>query len=127
MHRKSLALALFLFMLAVPFSWGVQHEYSSAKIVDEQRKTREKVDMYLVNTPVTSAVPYFEITVRLDQTDYVAEYTPRHPEEDLPQSWVVGADVSVRMEKHALFLKRSDGSDMRWTLLKRIPVKAKAE
>jgi hypothetical protein len=95
--------------------------------MDVQRKTRDKVDMYLVNTPLTTAVPYFEITVRLNQTDYIAEYTPRQSGEELPGSWLAGADVQVRVEKRYLFLKRPDGSELRWIVIKRIPAKEKQE
>lgn len=79
--------------------------------------------MYLVNNPVATEVPYYEITVRVGQTDYRAEYTPRHPEEELPDAWVNGAEVSVRLEKHHLLLKRPDGSELQWILLKKSPVK----
>jgi len=72
-------------------------------------------------------VPYFEITVRLGQTDYKAEYTPRHAEEELPGQWVEGADVMIRLEKHALFLKRPEGTEMKWLLTKRTAVKETKE
>ena len=98
-------------------------QYSQGKLVQVERKTREKVTMYLVNNPVSTEVPYYQITVRVDQTDYSAEYTPRHPEQQLPDAWVTGADVMVRIEKHHLFLKRPDGSELQWLLLKRSPVK----
>ena len=32
-------------------------------------------------------------------------------------------DVSARLEKHYLFLKRSDGTELRWTITKHKPVK----
>lgn len=102
-------------------------QYSTGKVLDVQQKTRDKVDMYLVNTPVTTAVPYFEVTVRLGDTDYVAEYTPRHAEEQLPVDWVSGADVGVRLEKHSLFLKRTDGSEIRWIIVRRKRTKEKQE
>lgn len=83
--------------------------------------------MYLVNTPVTTAVPYFEITVRLNDTDYVTEYTPRHADEELPEDWKPEADVNVRMQKHYLFLKRPGGSEVQCIVVKRKPVKEKQQ
>jgi len=97
--------------------------YSQGKLMQVEHKTREKVTMYHVNNPLATEVPYYQITVRIDQTDYRAEYTPRHPEEELPDGWVNGADVMVRVDKHQLFLKRPDGSELEWLLLKRSPVK----
>jgi hypothetical protein len=123
MLRKALFLCLVGCLLAIPLSWGIQPQYTSAKLTHVERKTRERVDLYLVNTPVSSEVPYFEIIVQLNQTDYTAQFTPRHPKEELPSEWVAGADVRVRLEKHALFLKRPDGTELRWTVVKKVPVK----
>jgi hypothetical protein len=121
--QRRAVLVVFAVLLAVSAAYAAEHKYSTAKIVDVQNKTRDKVNMYLVNTPVTTEVPYFEITVRLSQTDYVAEFTPRHEDEQLPAEWTAGSDVSARLEKHYLFLKRSDGTELRWTITKRKPVK----
>lgn len=126
MYRKTLSFAFLFFILAAPTCWGVEHQYITAKIAAVQRKTREKVDMYLVNTPVSTEIRYFELIVRLDKTEYTAEYTPRH-EEELPAEWVAGADIFVRLEKHSLFLKRSDGSEIRWTIVKRHAIKEEQE
>lgn len=99
--------------------WGAERSYVTGKLVSVEHKTRDKVDMYLVNTPVTTAVPYFELTVQLGDTDYVAEYTPRHGGEELPVDWIAGAEVSVRVVKHSLFLKRHDGSETQWIVVKK--------
>lgn len=82
--------------------------------------------MYLVNTPVGHEVPYYEITVRMNHFDYTAEYTPHHDAE-LPSEWVVGAVFSARLEKHVLFLKRSDGSELRSIISKRHPASEKQD
>jgi len=126
MQLKTLSL-LILSLLAVPRGFGVEKPFSPGRVIDVQQKTRDKVDMYLVNTPVTTAVPYFEITVELGHTDYVAEFTPRHSQEQLPQDLKPGADVEVRLEKRHLFLKRPDGAEMQWIITKRIPVKERHE
>jgi hypothetical protein len=123
MPRKALFLCLLGCLLAVPPSWSIQPQFTSAKLTHVERKTRERVDLYLVNTPVSSEVPYFEIIVQLKQTEYTAQFTPRHSEEELPSEWVAGADVQVRFAKHALFLKRPDGTEIRWTVVKKAPVK----
>ena len=76
MYSRILSLALLLLIVAAPAGWAVEHQYATAKIVDVQRKTRTRVDMYLVNTPVGTEIPYFVMTVQLNQTQYIAEFTP---------------------------------------------------
>ncbi len=125
MYRRNLVLALISCVLLVPGIWAAEHEYSTAKILNVERKTRQKVDMYLVNTPVGREVPYFEITLRAGQTEYTAEFTPRHENDELPAEWVADADVPVRLEKHSLFLKRTDGTELRWIVTKHKTIKDK--
>ena len=125
MHSRILSLTLLLLIVAAPAGWAVEHQYATAKIVDVQRKTRTRVDMYLVNTPIGTEIPYFVMTVQLGQTQYITEFTPRHDDEELPSDWVAGADVSVRLEKHAMFLKQHDGSESRWIVTKKHLVKEK--
>jgi hypothetical protein len=123
MPRRVFLIVVAALLLAAPIMAAVGHEFAKAKIVDVQHKTWQKVDMYLVNTPVMSEVPFFEMTVRLGETEYIAEYTPRHPEEELPAAWVAGADVPVQVEKHFLVAQRPDGGEIRWTILKHHTVK----
>ena len=125
--QSRMVLLLVLSLLVVPSGFGVEKPYTPGKLMDIQQKSRDKVDMYLVNTPVTTAVPYFEVTVEVGNTNYQAEYTPRHSQEELPQDWKPGVDVQVRVQKRYLFLKRPDGSEMQWTITKRIPVQKKQE
>lgn len=120
--RNAFGLLILAFVATVPTALGAQKVYSKGKFIEVQQKSRDKVDMYLVNTPVTTAVPYFEIAVELGETDYVAEYTPRHSAEELPDAWRPGESVEGRVEKHHLFLKRSDGTEMQWIITKRTPV-----
>jgi hypothetical protein len=120
--RKASVSLIFGFLLIAPWLWGVQKQYTTGKFLAVEQKSRDKVDMYLVNTPVTTAVPYFEISVELGDTDYLAEYTPRHSAEELPEAWRPGESVPARIEKHHLFLKRSDGTEMEWIITKRTPV-----
>src|SRR3954453_16167550 len=119
---RKLILSVLSLTFAVPVL-ALDHQFTRGQIIDVQHKVRQKTEMYLVNTPITTDVPYFEIEIRLDQTDYIAEYNPRHPKEELPESWVAGAEIQVRAEKHHLFLKRPHGSEIQWIINKRIHVK----
>jgi hypothetical protein len=123
MRRRTafLPLSFFVWLALIASLHGAQKVYSTGKFVDVQQKTREKVDVYLVNTPVTTAVPYFEVSVELEGMDYVAEYTPRHSGEELPEAWKPGESVQGRVEKHRLFLKRPDGTETQFIIDKRRP------
>jgi hypothetical protein len=118
-------LILALGLLLAPRSFGVEKSFGTGKLIAVEHKSRDKVDMYLVNTPVTTAVPYFELRLHLGATDYIAEYTPRHSEEELPGDWKPGSEVEARIDKRHLFLKRPDGSEMQWIITKRIAVNEK--
>ena len=127
MPRRVLFLCLLGCLLAAPFSWAAEQKFVTAKLLQVDHKTREKVTMYLVNTPVSTEVPYFEIVVRMGQTNYNAEFVPRRADEELPPEWVAGSDVQVRLEKHDIFLKRADGTELRWTVTRKNVVKDSSE
>ena len=123
MLRRTILLPLILILsLAVPYSYGAQKPYSTGKFLEVKQKTRDKVDLYLVNTPVTTAVPYFEISVEFGNMDYVAEYTPRHSSEQLPEAWRPGENVQGRVDKHHLYLQRPDNSELTFIIVKRTSV-----
>ena len=123
MRQRTLWLPLILILsLMAPSSYGAQKPYSTGRFLEIQQKTRDKVDLYLVNTPVTTAVPYFEISVEFGNTDYVAEYTPRHSSEQLPEAWRPGESVQGRIDKHHLYLQRPDSSEIRFIIIKRTSV-----
>jgi hypothetical protein len=124
MARK-LALSILTFALGLvilPVVSATQKPYVQGKFVAVRQKSRDRVDLYLVNTPITTAVPYFEITVEFGDVDYLAEYTPRHSGEELPEAWRAGAAVRGRVDKHHLYLLRPDGSEMQFIIEKKAPV-----
>ena len=121
LRRGFVLLLIFVSVAAIPCLYGIKKEYSKGTFLTVERKTRDRVDMYLVNTPVTTAVPYFEVSVELGDTDYIAEYTPRHDSEELPEDWHAGQEIKARVEKRHLFLQRPDGSEMQWIITKHKP------
>ena len=125
MYSRILCLTLLLLIVAAPAGWAVEHQYATANIVAVQRTTRTRVALDLVIPRIGTEIPYFVMTVQLGQTQYITEFTPRHDDEELPADWVAGADVSVRLEKHAMFLKQHDGSESRWIVTKKHLVKEK--
>ncbi len=124
MARKS-ALSILIFglgLVILPVVRATQKPYVQGKLVAIQQKSRDRVDLYLVNTPITTAVPYFEITVEFGDVDYVAEYTPRHAGEELPEAWRPDEAVRGRVDKHHLYLLRPDGSEMQLIIEKKAPL-----
>jgi hypothetical protein len=124
MARKlALSIPIFgLWLVIVPVVCATQKPYVQGKFVAIQQKSRDRVDMYLVNTPITTAVPYFEITVEFGDIDYLAEYTPRHSGEELPEAWRPDEAVRGRVDKHHLYLLRPDGSEIEFIIEKKASV-----
>jgi hypothetical protein len=122
LRRTALLPLISLLSLMAPYLYAAQKPYSTGKVLDIQQKTRDKVDLYLVNTPVTTAVPYFEISIEFGNTDYVAEYTPRHSAEQLPEAWRSGESVKGRVDRHHIYLQRPDGSELTFIITKRTVV-----
>ncbi len=120
MARRTVSVVLLL--LAIACFGAVQRDKLTGKFIDVQKKTRQKVDMYLVNTPVMSEVPYFEVSVEFGDADYLAEYTPRHTAEELPEAWKPGEGVKGRIDKHHLYLERPDGTEIVFIIDKRTPL-----
>ena len=124
MARK-LALSILTFglgLVILPVVSATQKPYVQGKFVAIHQKSRDRVDLYLVNTPITTAVPYFEITVEFGDVDYLAEYTPRHSGEELPEAWRPDEAVRGRVDKHHLYLLRPDGSEIEFIIEKKAPV-----
>jgi hypothetical protein len=116
-------LTLVLMMVALPGSFGAEKQYDTGKIVDVQQKNTTRILYYQVDTPVTKDEPYFEISVRIKDTVYVGDYSPRHAAETLPEEWnVPNAEVRLRVEKHFMFLMRPAGTELQLTIVKRVPV-----
>ncbi|PYX64848.1 MAG: hypothetical protein DMG74_11070 [Acidobacteria bacterium] len=61
------------------------------------------------------------MAVQLRDTVWVGEFNPRHADDPLPESWKAGATLQARFEKHAMFVKRSDGGELQLTILKHMP------
>jgi hypothetical protein len=126
---RRLALSILIFSLwlgVVPVALcATQKPYLQGKFIAIQQKSRDRVDMYLVNTPITTAVPYFEVTVEFGDVDYVAEYTPRHSAEELPEAWRRDEPARGRIDKHHLYLLRPDGSEVQFIIDKKKPVSNK--
>jgi hypothetical protein len=121
--KMKYSLVLLLAAAAIPGLYAAEKQYQTGKIVDIQQKTTTRVLYYQVNTPITKDEPYYEVSVQVNDTIYVGDYTPRHSADTLPEGWNVSqAEVRLRLEKRSMFLTRPVGSELQFVIMKRIAV-----
>jgi hypothetical protein len=114
--RTRILLTLLVLLPALPSAFGIQKEYATGKIVNMQERSRDRVLLYLVNTPIMTEDPYFTVSVEVNGLRYEAEYLPRDLRQPFPGFWKTDDDVSLRVEKHFLYLKRADGSEAKFLI-----------
>ena len=124
MARLPLRIGLLLFLLTSLALNAVENQFQTGKILDVQQKARTRVLYYLVNTPITRDDPYYELTIRLKDTVYVAEYTPRHSADTLPDDWRSGSEIQVKANKRHLFVKRPGEMEADLMVVKHMPAGA---
>jgi hypothetical protein len=110
------ALLVVLFAFAPSPTLAIQKEYSTGRIVDIQERSRDRVLLYLVNTPIMADDPYFTVSVEVNGTVYESEYLPPNLRQPFPGFWKVDEAVLLRVDKHFLYLKRSDGSEAKFLI-----------
>jgi len=109
--------------LAILGSFAAEKQYETGKILSIQQKTNTHVLYYQVDTPTTKDEPYYQVSVRVRDTIYVRDYSPRHSADTLPEEWnVPQAEVRLRVEKHYMFLRRPAGTELQFVIAKRIAV-----
>jgi hypothetical protein len=123
MRRRVLLTLWFVGLLARSFA--VEGGPVTLTIVRAEQKTHNRVLLYLVDTPIYQEDPYFEVAVRAGGLVVVAERNPEHTWETLPADWKPGALVEGRIEKHQLYLRRRNGTYVRFIITSR--TKAPAE
>jgi hypothetical protein len=108
-------------VVVLPLWAATPKSYQRGEIVSVEQKARTRTLYYLVNTPVTKDEPYYELAVKVNQTIYVGEYTPRHSADTLPVSWSQGAEVQVKVEKRHFFVKSPSEDEIDFAVVKRVP------
>ncbi len=121
--RRGLLVALLLLGLGVGM-YAVESGEQRMTIVRAEQKTRDRVVAWVVDTPIYQQDVYFEVAVRASGNILEAEYEPGSPWETLPVFWKPGVEVQGRVRGHSLFLKRPNGAEMRFVILKRTAVSA---
>jgi hypothetical protein len=113
-------------LLAVLVSFSslnaTEKQYETGRIVNVEKKSRERILYYLVNTPVTREDPYYQLSLELNHWQYEAEYIPRHAADSLPEDWKPGTEVQMKLwDKRHMFVKRPEGLELQLIILKRLP------
>ncbi|MBI1740436.1 MAG: hypothetical protein HY233_02975 [Acidobacteriales bacterium] len=116
--RRGLLVALFLLGPGAG-SYAVESGYQPMTIVRAEQKMRDRVVAWVVDTPIYQQDVYFEVAVRVAGNLLEAEYEPDNLWETLPVFWKPGVKVQGRVQKRSLFLKRPNGVEMRFVILKR--------
>jgi hypothetical protein len=116
MRARNAIVALIALFLTLPAAYGVRKEYAPAKVIDVQEKSRDRVLLYEVNTPIMTEDPYVTISFDLNGIVYKGEFLPHNRHELFPGFCKPDEVVLVRLEKHFIYLKREDGSEARFLL-----------
>jgi hypothetical protein len=117
--RRRVLVALSLLLSFGAGSLAVESGSLTLTIVRAEQKTRDRVLLYLNDTPIYQEDPYFEVQVRAGGWVVVGERDPEHRWETLPIDWKPGARVEGRIEKHSLHLRRPNGTYVRFIITSR--------
>jgi len=121
MTRRACLLLSVLFLI-VPLSQAARPTYQKGIVTGVERKAHDRVLYYLVNTPVMTEDPYYEILVQVSGTVYVAEYPLRQQDDELPFDWKKGDEVRVMIDKSHIFVQRAAGGSLKMIIARHFPV-----
>ena len=122
MRRRVLVTVLLAVVLGT-FSVAVENVFQTVTIISAGQKTRDRVVYWVVDTPIYEEDPFFEVEVRAGDYILTGQRDPEHRSEMLPD-WKPREIVRGRIEKHSFYLKRRNGTDMRFVIVKRQPARA---
>lgn len=120
---RGLLVALLLLGLGAGL-YAVESGEQPMTIVRAEQKTRDRVVAWVNDTPIYQPDVYFSVAVRAGDKLLEGEYEPLNAWETLPVFWKPGVEVQGRVRGHSLFLKRPNGSEIRFVILKRTAVPA---
>jgi hypothetical protein len=103
---------------------AVEPQYQDAVLVRVEKKVNTRVLYYIVNTPITKDEPYYEVSLRLKDTLYLARYTPRHADDTLPEAWKAGSTLQARVDGRHLLIKWAGGADWKFLITNHKAVKS---
>jgi hypothetical protein len=99
--------------------WVVHRGYVKGTVLNIEERTRDRVLLYQVNTPIMTEDHYLAVTVEVNGMRYDGEYMPRHSGDPLPLLWKNEEVVLTRVDKHYFFLKRPDNAETKFEIVRR--------
>jgi|SRR5882672_7843490 len=121
--RRELLIALLVLGMVASLD-AIESGELSMTIVRAEQKMRDRVVAWVNDTPIYQQDPYFDVAVRSGDKVLEGEYEPSSAWETLPVFWKPGVEVQGRVRGHSLFLKRPNGVEIRFVILKRTAVTA---
>ena len=121
--RRAWLVALLLLNLGAGL-YAVENGEVTMTIVRAEEKKRDRVVAWVNDTPIYQQDPYFDVAVRAGDQVLEGEYEPQSQWETLPVFWKPGVQVQGRVRGHSLFLKRPNGAEIRFVILKRTAASA---
>lgn len=116
MPRRT-AISLLLLLMGVAAGYAAQREYLSGTILELRQQERDRVELYIVNTAIVTPEPYYTIAIDVNGMRYEGEFLPHNPHEMLPSFWKADEKVALRIDKHFMYVKREDGSEVKFLIL----------
>lgn len=114
--------ALLAVLLSFSTLYAAEKQYEAGRILTVEKKAHTRVLYYLVNTPVTQDDPYYELLLQQGTVQYLAEYTPRHAADELPDGWTDDTEVQIKItDKRHVSVRRAGGMDLQLLIVKRMP------
>jgi hypothetical protein len=121
MKRILTSTALLAVVLSSSHLYAAEKQFEARRIVTVEKKFHTRVLYYLVNTPVTQDDPYYEVSLQLGNVVLLAEYTPRHAADELPDGWKDNAEVQMKItDKHHVSVKQQGGMELQLLIVKRM-------
>jgi len=114
---RRIAISLSVLLVAVSASYAAQREYVSGTILELRQQERDRVQLYIVNTAIVTPESYYTIAIDVNGTRFEGEFLPHNPHEMLPTFWKAEENVSLRLDKHFMYVKREDGSEVKFLIL----------
>ena len=121
--RRGLLITLLLLSVGARF-YAVENGELTMTIVRAEERKRDRVVAWVNDTPIYQQDPYFDVAVRAGDKVLEGEYEPSSQWETLPVFWKPGVKVQGRVRGHSLFLKRPNGVEIRFVILKRNTISA---
>ena len=107
--------------ILLPYSFGIDSPWQTARIVDVKTGVNTRNEMWIVNTPNQSEETVCTVRVHLQDRIYQGVYTVDKSQPPPRPEWVKNALVRVQITKNRIVLKSPAGADYKLRLVSSKP------